>query len=90
VTACVCSEKAQPLPTGLAAGANSRPRQWFVTQRNESISAFNGYKRAWSDFSWIHCRVCGAHWKTKASFVGDLPNCEFFPARNPPVVEPIS
>lgn len=77
MSACTCSEKQRPLT--VPAGSNDRPRQWFVLERNASRSAFNGYKQVWSDFSWVQCRVCGAHWKTKAAWVGDLKNCEHFP-----------
>lgn len=83
---CLCAERARPLPTCLAEGSNERPRQWFVLVRNESRSAFNGYAACWSDYSLIHCRVCGASWRTRGAFVGGLDNCEFFPERNPPQV----
>lgn len=85
--ACECSERKRPLPSDLPAGSNERPRQWFVwTPRNTSCSAFNGYRPAWSAFSWVECRVCGSAWKTKGAFVDDLPDCDFAPERNAPRV----
>ncbi|AXQ69448.1 hypothetical protein HOU02_gp277 [Caulobacter phage CcrBL9] len=88
MTSCACSEKKRPLPTALPEGSNERPRQWFVLRRNESASAFNGYRRQWSDKSYVQCRVCGRAWDTKAAYVADLPNCEYFPERVAPAVEP--
>jgi len=43
-----------------------------VWQRNVSFSAFNGYRRAYSDYSLIHCLACGALWRTKANYVNRL------------------
>ncbi len=84
--ACQCAEKKRPAT--VPPGANERPRQWFVLTRNSSRSAFNGYHEAWSDYSNICCRVCGAHWRTKAD-VGDYADSEFFPEKSEPKVEPI-
>lgn len=83
---CSCSECNRPLKSALPPGSNERPRQWFVTSRNVARSAFNGYRETWSDFSWIECRVCGAFWKTKAKFVSELQDCEYFPQRVAPRV----
>jgi hypothetical protein len=83
-------ERNQPFPIDLSPGSNERPRQWFVLTRNSSRSAFNGYRETWSDFSLIACRVCGAHWRTKSTFVSKLSNSEYFPERHEPRVEPIS
>lgn len=88
--ACSCSERHRLLPHHLPAGSNERPRQWFVTRRNYSVSAFNGYRRRWSDSSDIHCRVCGAYWRTAARFVIFLPDCKVFgTGANLPTVEAI-
>lgn len=78
------------MATDLPTGSNERPRQWFVCRRNYSCSAFNGYQNQWSDYSDLHCRVCGAYWRSKASFVSKLVNCEYWPSTNPPKMEPIT
>jgi hypothetical protein len=88
MTACRCSERARPFARDLSPGSNDRPRQWFVLRRNESCSAFNGYRSEWSDFSSVVCRVCGAHWRTKASFPDHLQNSDYFPQHAEPRVEP--
>ncbi len=80
---CKCAEAIRP--TSFQAGSNQRPRQWFVLRRNYSCSAFNGYRREWSAFSDVHCRVCGSQWRTKAAFVDELADCEFFPHSTPKV-----
>jgi len=87
VSYCRCGERRRPLAPEVA-GTNRRPRQWFVTRRHYSQSAFSGYRREWSDSSDVHCRVCGAYWRTAASYVESLQDCEYFPERNPPAVEP--
>lgn len=88
--ACICTERNRPLKADLPNGSNERPRQWFVFRRNYSRSAFNGYRAVWSDFSDLSCRVCGAHWRSRASYVAKLDNCEFWPRERAPKVEPIS
>ena len=52
-----------------------RPR-WFVQEgrRNVNVSAFNGYRPQWSDYSEVWCPVCPKVWRTKAKYVDDLPN----------------
>lgn len=84
--ACACPERSAPLPSDLPPGSNQRPRQWFVLRRNYSRSAFNGYKKQWSDFSDVMCRACEEHWRTKAGFVVALPDCEYWPNSYPPRV----
>jgi hypothetical protein len=86
--ACSCTEKMRPLFGDLPKGSNDRPRQWFVIRRNYTRSAFNGYAEAWSDYSDLSCRVCGAYWRSKAPHVAKLQDCEFWPSKNPPKVEP--
>jgi hypothetical protein len=88
MSACLCPERARPLATDLPPGSNDRPRQWFVIRRNESCSAFNGYRSQWSDFSTVECRVCSGYWKTKAKWVGSLRDCEYFPEQVAPRAEP--
>lgn len=87
--ACQCNERRRPLPSQIEQGRNTRPRQWFVVRRNYTRSAFNGYHSMWSEFSDIACRVCGRHWRSKASWVSGLPDCEYWPERVPPKVEPL-
>lgn len=79
MAACRCSERHRPLSTDLPQGSNERGRQWVVLRRNESCSAFNGYRRMWSATSSVACRVCGAYWGTKAEFVYILPNSDLWP-----------
>lgn len=86
MASCKCSERKRPFSCDLATGSNDRPRQWFVLQRNESRSAFNGYRSEWSDYSYICCRVCGAHWRTKSKVVSKLENSDHWPGRVEPQV----
>lgn len=37
-----------------------------------NYSAFNGYRYTPSDYSSVHCKRCGAVWRTKAKFVDKL------------------
>lgn len=87
--ACRCAERDRPFVESLRLGSNERPRQWFVINRNTSRSAFSGYREEWSAFSTVCCRVCGAWWKSKASFISKLTDCEYFPDRVSPRVEAI-
>lgn len=57
--ACKCDESKKPLGE----------RRWFVSDRNCNHSAFNGYRRTWSDYSSIKCGTCRACWRTKAAYV---------------------
>ena len=52
-------------------------RSWFVYKRNYNTSAFNGYHYTPSDYSSVSCRECGACWRTKAAYVGLLPDGSF-------------
>lgn len=89
MSACRCNERKRPFKDELPEGSNDRPRQWFVLRRNESCSAFTGYKRRWSKTSSLVCRVCGSHWETQAQDTVDrLDNSEYFPQSSEPKVEP--
>lgn len=88
--ACSCDERRRPLQSALPVGSNRRPRQWFVLRRNWTRSAFTGYRVAWSASSDICCRVCGSHWRSSASWVADLPDCEYWPERHYPREERLS
>lgn len=56
---CHCLERAKPVAE----------RNWIVTQRHVSYSAFNGYHAKYSDWSTVRCLSCGGHGRTKAKFV---------------------
>lgn len=45
---------------------------WRVDVRRANYSAFNGGRRTPSDYSQLHCRACGAVWRTKAAYVGQV------------------
>jgi hypothetical protein len=44
-------------------------RRWVVVQRCRNYSAFSGYHFTPSDWSHVHCKVCGANGRTKAKYV---------------------
>lgn len=84
---CTCAEATRPIRP--PEGSNQRPRQWFVARRNWICSAFNGYRRQYSNRSDVYCRVCGVHWRSEARWVHKLPDCEFFASgKNPPIMPP--
>ena len=56
---CHCPERKKPI----------QQRAWVVTQRRCHHSAFSGYHRTPSDYSTVHCLVCGACGRTRASYV---------------------
>jgi len=87
--ACNCSERKRPFAVDLPAGSNERPRAWLVLRRNETCSAFNGYRRQWSRYSNVMCQVCGQYWRTEAKWVGKLRDCTDWPERHPPRLEPV-
>lgn len=45
---------------------------WYVVHYRCNYSAFSGYRHTSSDYSAVACRVCGAHWRTKAAYVETL------------------
>lgn len=57
--ACQCEEQQK----GLLA------REWEILDFQCNYSAFNGYHRTPSDYSCVHCKSCGAVWRTKADYV---------------------
>lgn len=59
---CHCPERKKPLAA----------RRWFVAQRNQHRSAFNGYRPTFSDYSTVFCRGCGCIGRTKADYVLSL------------------
>lgn len=86
--ACRCAERRRLFAHELPPGSNERPRQWFVLgARNQSCSAFNGYRPRWSPTSLVACRVCGACWRTRIDVSGLLVS-NYFPERSEPRVEP--
>lgn len=56
---CKCPENQKPMAE----------RNWRVAQRNCNHSAFNGYRRTYSEYSSIHCLSCNRAWRTTASYV---------------------
>jgi hypothetical protein len=48
--------------------------RWVVIDRQCNYSAFSGSRRTASDYSAVHCPVCGHIWRTKARYVGGLPD----------------
>lgn len=51
-----------------------RRKWWRVVHYKCNFSAFNGYRRAPSDYSLVECEGCGARWRTKAKYVDRLPH----------------
>lgn len=51
---------------------NHAKDNWVVLQRKCNYSAFNGYHYTPSAYSTVKCNFCGAVWRTKAAYVGDL------------------
>lgn len=45
---------------------------WRVVVRRANYSAFNGGRRTPSAYSQLVCRACGAVWRTKAAYVGQV------------------
>lgn len=62
MSACKCGERDKPVSE----------RAWVVWQRNCNQSAFNGYRRTYSDYSSVRCISCEAFWRTKANYVPQL------------------
>jgi hypothetical protein len=48
--------------------------EWVVIVRYGNYSAFNGHHFTPSDYSLVKCRACNRHWRTKAAYVGGLPD----------------
>ena len=67
MTACTCL-KGLNTPNLLA----MRRARWRVIQRRCNYSAFNGYRYTPSRYSLVHCRDCGALWRTTAKYVDQL------------------
>ncbi len=61
---CRCPERAKPVVD----------RAWFVVQRNFQCSAFNGYRKQYTDRSTVVCGQCGRTGRTQARFVDLLPD----------------
>lgn len=55
---------------------NDRRKHWVVIQRNCSRSAFNGYKRTFSEYSHVIClgKGCMGSFRTKGKYVSLLPD----------------
>lgn len=59
---CKCAER----------GKIVRDRKWTVLDYRCHYSAFNGYRRTYSDYSTVRCEECGAVGRTKARYVDVL------------------
>jgi len=64
--ACQCAQRKKPV----------NKRRWLVMDRNCNYSAFNGYRKTFSDYSAIRCMCCGAYWRTKSRYVDYLDDAE--------------
>lgn len=49
---------------------------WVVVHRECNYSAFSGYHYTPSAYSLVLCTDCGRRWRTKAAYVGALPDQE--------------
>jgi hypothetical protein len=49
---------------------------WLVVQYHCNFSAFNGYRKTYSDYSGIRCMQCNRFWRTKAAYVESLSSTE--------------
>lgn len=69
---CRCAECREPIkaPTG----ANRPGRLWRVYQRRCNHSYFSRGRYAPSVYSAVRCLRCGAHWRTRGSYVDVLPD----------------
>ena len=61
---CHCPERKKP----------AKDRQWHVIQRNFQCSAFDGYRREYTERSTVRCKTCGATGRTAAKYVDLLPD----------------
>ena len=52
---------------------HSERKNWQVIQYHCNHSAFNGYRRTFSDYSSVECTKCHQIWRTKAAYVDELP-----------------
>ncbi|MEY9937329.1 hypothetical protein [Streptacidiphilus sp. MAP5-3] len=50
------------------------PPPELVITRNANYSAFNGGRRTPSDYSQLTCLACGRAWRSKATYVRELPD----------------
>ena len=67
-TVCRCPEREKPLSQ----------RAWVITCWKGNVSAFNGYRKQYSDYCAIHCNACSANWRSKAAYAERLaldPGC---------------
>jgi hypothetical protein len=64
--------------SGQACPDKTHRPSWRVVQRNYNKSAFNGYKKTYSDYSLVRCTVggCRSAWRTKAAYVAELPDAK--------------
>ena len=60
---CACPENKQ---------TKWRTKFWRTVHLLCNYSAFNGYRYTPSRYSLVHCRDCGALWRTTAKYVDQL------------------
>jgi hypothetical protein len=56
--ACACEERKKPVAE----------RAWEYVNYKCNYSKFNGSRYTPSDYSLVHCKACGACWRTKAEW----------------------
>lgn len=84
------------MSAGTACTDSARHRKyWRVVQRQCNHSAFNGYRRTYSDYSTVICMApaairgtCAGAWRTKAAYVTALPDATDAERRTFRVEEP--
>ena len=62
---CDCPERKKKHPAD---------RNWVVIDRYCNYSCFSGGHRTPSDYSALQCHTCGSCWRTKAAYVGWIPD----------------
>lgn len=60
--------------SGIACRNQAHRPFWVVTMRNYNVSAFNGNRRTYSEYSEVRCTfgTCHLRWRTKAAYVAGL------------------
>lgn len=66
------------MSSGVACTNKAHRPAWVVVQRNYNMSAFNGYRKTWSEHSLVRCEVdgCRSAWRTRAAYVDGLPDAK--------------
>lgn len=64
------------MSSGIACRNKGHRSAWRVVVRRANYSAFNGSRRTPSAYSQLHCRECGAVWRTRAAYVDAIPDAQ--------------